>query len=70
MTYIINEYQTNNGTTAIVTPVTKTDLNEAESVFHSKLASAAISAVEIHAVTLETEEGQTLRNECYKHIAQ
>jgi len=42
MTYIILETQTNNGTTAIVPPVTFTDRNEAESRYHSVLASAAI----------------------------
>ena len=68
--YIINEYQTTNGTTAIVTPVTKVDLHEAESAYHSKLASAAISNVEIHSVTLETEDGFQLKRECYKHTAQ
>lgn len=42
MTYIILETQTNNGTTAIVPPVAFTDRNEAESRYHSVLASAAV----------------------------
>lgn len=67
--YIINEYQTNNGSTAIVTPVTKADINEAESVYHQKLASAAISNVEIHAVSLDTEEGIQIKHECFQHTA-
>ena len=65
--FIINEYQTNNGATAIVTPVTKANQNEAESVFHQKLSAAAVSRVEIHAVTLETDEGELVMKGCYKH---
>ena len=65
--YIVNEYQTTNGVTAIVTPYTTANLNQAESAYHSKLASAAISSVEIHAVTLESDEGFQLKRECYHH---
>ena len=67
MNYIVNEYQTNNGTTAIVTPFTTSNINEAESTYHSRLASAAISTVPIHTVTLENEEGAQIKRECYKH---
>ena len=67
MNYIINEYQTTNGTTAIVTPATSSDAFEAESIYHSRLSSAAISSVPIHAVTLDTEDGQRIASKCYKH---
>jgi len=68
--YVINEYQTTNGTTAIVTPATAQTLNEAESIFHSRCASAAISTVETHSITLETDEGFQLKRESFKHTVE
>lgn len=65
--YIINEYQTTNGATAIVTPVTVAEQNEAESIFHQKMSYAAVSNVDVHSVTLETEEGFQVMRGCYKH---
>lgn len=65
--YVINEYQTTKGTTAIVTPATAQTLNDAESIFHERCASAAISTVETHSVTLETDEGYQLKRESFKH---
>ena len=41
--YIVNEYQTSNGTTAIVTPATHADRNSALSTFFSRCSSAVIS---------------------------
>ena len=67
MTYIVIEMQTNAGATAIVPPVSFTDRNQAESRFHSILASAAISAVEEHAVVMITNDGRVVRNEVYRH---
>lgn len=67
MTYIVLETQTNNGVTAIVPPTSYTDRQQAEAVFHSILASAAISAVEEHAASLLTNDGRLIRNECYRH---
>ncbi len=70
MTYIILETQTNNGTTAIVPPVAFTDRNEAESRYHSVLASAAVQTVEEHAAIMITNDGCVIRNECYRHEPQ
>ena len=67
MTYIVMEMQTSNGATAIVPPVSFTDRNQAESRFHSILASAAISAIEEHAVVMITDDGRVVRNEVYRH---
>ena len=68
MTYIVMEMQTNNGVTAIVPPVAFTNRNEAESRFHSILASAAISNVEEHAVAMLTGDGRLVRpSEVYRH---
>lgn len=70
MTYIVMELQTNNGVTSIVTPSSYTDRNQAESQFHSILATAAVSSVEEHAVVMLTNDGRIVRNECYKHYTE
>lgn len=67
--YIIQEIQTTNGSTALLPAITKADRTEAESVFHSILASAAISSVGVHAVLLYDEHGNVLRREFYEHAA-
>ena len=66
--YIIQEIQTSNGTTALTPAITKNDLNQAESTFHSICASAAISAVNVHAVVILDEHGNTIRREYYEHL--
>ena len=64
--YILVELQTTNGQTAnIVTAFA--DKLAAESAYHSVLASAAISQVEIHAATLLDERGNLLQREFYRH---
>ena len=68
MKYIIQEMQTNaEGVTAFATPEQKDDRNQAESVFYSRCASAAISSVPIHTVTLETNEGFQIMTKSYTH---
>ena len=64
--YIVIELQTNGGQTANIVTA-HADLNSAESQYHSILASAAVSSVEIHAAVLISDEGFPLKNECYKH---
>ena len=66
--YIIQEIQTTSGSTALLPAITKADRNEAESVFHSILASAAISSVGVHTVLLYDEHGTVLRREFYEHL--
>ena len=68
--YTIIETQTNGNTMAVVTPAVEADKDNAESVYHARLASAAISSVEIHSVVLLNAEGQRIKGECYKHPAQ
>ena len=66
MTYIVIELQTNNGQTAnIVT--THATREEAESKYHTVLAAAAISNVEIHAATILTPDGFQLMAQAYHH---
>ena len=64
---ILLEIQTENGSTALLPAATYTDKNEAESAYHSKLASAAISSVDVHTVLMIDEHGNTLRREFYEH---
>lgn len=66
--YIIQEIQTTSGSTALLPAITKADKNEAESAFHSILASAAISSVGVHTVLLYDEHGTVLRREFYEHL--
>lgn len=70
MNYILIESQTSAGSTAIVTPDTYADRNAAESAFHLKAGAAAISSVEVHSVSMLTEDGKLVRSECYRHAAQ
>ena len=67
--YIINEYQTNNGSTVIVTPATMEDRNSALSTFFSRCSSAVISSVEVHTVQLVRSDGFVERTECFRHDA-
>jgi len=68
MSYIVIELQTNNGATANL--VTQHATREAaESAYHSILAAAAISTVEVHAATILTEDGFQLMHQAYRHGA-
>ena len=66
MNYIIIEQQTNNGFTAVLTTV-KDNYNEAEQEYHTVLAAAAVSPVQIHSAAMLTERGQMIKFECYTH---
>ena len=65
--YIIQEIQTNGSNTALLPAIVRQDRNEAESAFHSILASAAISSVIVHTVVMFDEHGNTVRREFYEH---
>ena len=69
MNYVVIEAQTNNGSTAVLT-TTKTNLNEAENKYHTVLAAAAISQVEVHSAALLNERGQFIKYECFEHTAE
>ncbi len=64
--YTIVESQTTNGATAVLKAV-KTDFNTAEQEYHSRLSFAAVSAVDIHAVTLLNERGQLVEYKYFDH---
>lgn len=65
--YIIQEIQTSSGTTALTPAVTKEDKYEAESVYHTALAAAAISSVGVHAVVMFDEHGNIIQSKYYEH---
>ena len=67
---IIQEIQTTGGQTALVPAATYMDRNEAESAFHMKLGSAAISSVGVHTVIMFDEHGNVLRREFYEHAGE
>ena len=67
MSYTIIEQQTNeNGQTAVL-HYDRNNILEAESVYHTTLASAAISQVSIHSVSLLNEQGRCLKYEFFIH---
>ena len=68
--YIIQEIQTTGGQTALLPAVTFTDRNEAESAFHLKLGSAAVSSVDVHTVLMYDEHGNVIRREYYEHVSE
>ena len=67
MSYTVIEQQTSAaGQTAILTQ-TRGSIQEAESVYHTVLAAAAISSVPVHAASLLNEQGTCLKREFYIH---
>lgn len=65
--YIVVEFQSNAGQTSILTyPFTVASL--ADQKYHEVLAYAAISEVEIHAVSIMNEYGCVAKNEFYTHF--
>jgi len=65
--YAVIETQTTAGVMTALPTVVKASRDEAEQEYHSKLAFAAVSTVEIHAVSILNAEGQKIKGECYKH---
>lgn len=66
--YIIQEMQTTGGVTSLLEAETRTDHNEAESVFYLKVSYAATSTVEVHTVVLYDEHGNQLLRKFYEHF--
>ena len=65
--YIIQEIQTTDGVTALCPAITKEDRNEAESVWHTVCASAAISSIQIHTVKMYDEHGFDILVKFFEH---
>ena len=64
--YYIIELQTNGAQGANIVK-TRESRNDAMSVYHTVLASAAISSVEHHACIVVDERGTRIAQECYDH---
>lgn len=70
MVYIIIEIQkSNEGTVAIVPPASYTDKDIAEQAYHTALAAAAVSSVNVHSVVMLDDTGARLKGETYYHGA-
>lgn len=66
MNYIIIELQTQNGTTAVVTPAVYSDAIEAEAAFLQKCASARLSGLPCHSVTLLKQTGEIVARKSFE----
>ena len=67
MKYIIVEIQVNSDGTVGNIVQTADSRYQAESIYHTVLASAAISSVRIHSCVLLTQEGKLVMSESYAH---
>ena len=63
---IIEIQHSNDGTTAVLHEV-QADPNIAEQKYHTALAAAAISAVNVHSVVMMDETGMRIKGETYYH---
>lgn len=65
--YIVIELQKNiDGVVSNIVTSYNT-LAEAENKYYSILASACISTIPVHSAVIISEEGFTVRSQCYKH---
>ena len=65
--YIVVELQTNADGVVSNLVTSHNTLAEAESKFHSIMASAAINDVPVHSAIIVSEEGFPVAHKCYKH---
>lgn len=63
--YIVIEIQTDK--TSAVLATAYADRFDAESKYHTILASAAKSSVPIHSASMLTEDGMLIKNDSYNH---
>ena len=62
MNYIVNETQTTNGVTSVVTPIVKGSLPEAQQKFFEVCMYACVSNVDVHVVYVSTEDGYQIED--------
>ena len=67
MNYIIIELQKTGSSVAVVPPKTFSDKSTAEQAYHTALAAAAVSSVEVHSVVMLRDNGVTVKSERYVH---
>lgn len=63
---IIEIQHSNDGSTAVLYEV-QTDHNTAEQTYHTKLAYAAVSSVNVHSVVMLDDYGGRVKGETYYH---
>lgn len=68
ISYIVIEMQQNEEGSVATLVTTYMDLNQAQSKYHTILASASISKVPIHTAVILTSNGQLVKSESYRHI--
>ena len=66
MKYLVIEIQNNGGTVSNICTAYATK-NAAEAAYHTILAAAAVSSVDVHTAVMIDEEGGFLKAECFKH---
>ena len=66
MNYVVIELQTRNGSTAFLATAFS-DSQQAYQQYHTILAAAAVSEVEVHAASILTEKGNLIAYECFSH---
>ena len=69
MQYLVIELQGTGESVANIVSTYNT-INEAESKYHQILSAAAISNVPVHSAVILTDEGHSMKHECYKHITE
>ena len=69
MNYILQELQTTNGVTSLVTPTVFPTREQAESAFYLACGYAVVSQVPVHTIMVYTEEGFPIAElcKCFKH---
>ena len=68
--FIVLEIQTNVDGTVGNVVTAYDDRNQAESAYHSILASAAVSQLPVHAAVILTNGGYAYEHHCYEHEVQ
>lgn len=67
MNYLVFEIQTSAAGVTSTIVDTYSDKAAAESKFYTILAAACISNIPVHSAVIMTDEGFTIKSECYKH---
>lgn len=64
---IIEIQHSNDGTTAVPPIDIEQDSNTAEQTYHTKLAYASVSKVNVHSVVMLNDYGDKIKGETYYH---
>lgn len=67
MRIIIEIQKRNSGSVAIVPPASYAEQTESEAAYHTALAAAAVSSVDVHSVVMLSDTGERIKGETYYH---